>query len=150
MKTLTLGNLEILAKGERGLADNDIFSRMEADLFLASLPTGGGDDWRFPTWNEWHYLLDLFSLSVLREEIISDNPQVFIWVKWEGLNRDLDPYKDDIWDFNKYWWPKRNAHNLAMEPFNRTLEPDTCPWLDMTDLEESDKMFFILPVRTKI
>ena len=147
MKTVKLANFEILAKGERGLADRDIFSRQEADIFLTSLPTAGGNDWRFPTWNEWHYLLDLFSYGVFMKEIIPDNPDVFIWVKWEGLGRDVDNYKDDIWDFNKYWWTKRNSHNLAMEPYNRSLNPDLCPWIDMNDLPDNDRRFFILPVR---
>jgi hypothetical protein len=147
MKTIKLVNFEILAKGERGLADSAIFSRQEADLFLSSLPTSGGKDWRFPTWNEWHYLLDLFSLGVFMKEIIPDNPN-FIWVKWEGLGRDVDFYKDDTWDFDQYWFPRRNAHNLAMVPYNRSLDPDVCPWIDMDDIVDDDKDFFILPVRS--
>ena len=144
MKTIKLPHFEILAKGERGRADNDIFNINEASGFLESLVR----EWRHPTWNEWHYLLNLFSYGVFMKKIIPDNPDVFIWTEWQEGGKNVDYYKNGIWEFDEYWWPKRNTHYLAMEPYNRTLKPDLCPWIDMYDIVYADKNFFILPVRS--
>ena len=140
MKTIKLGTFEILAKGQRGIGDKTTFMSNEIPKYLETL----GNGWRLPTWNEWHYITDLFSFGVLKKSITPDIPYVFFWVLWEGGGKDID-FSYDLrlgWDIDNYFG--RGQELIAMDPYATQYES---PWIDLQQFGEDEKTYFVLPVR---
>lgn len=140
METYKIANIEFLKKGYRGVADKKDLVFKDTLIYFSTL----GDGWRFLSWNEAMYLIDLFSLGVLyNQELRKSGGTDFFWVTYTGKNCVCPKWLEDVLDRSGVdpYWDLNTTRNLKL-----TLDTkDDIPWIDDVDPLYSA---WVLPVRT--
>jgi len=138
--TIRLGKIEILKRGYRGIADRKDLKFSEAVLYLSTL----GNGWRFPTWNEAMYIIDINSLGILFDSELRKSSSIDLyWVSFTGQDSVFPKWLDDLLDregTDPYWNTGSKKH------LKLTLDTkEEIPWID--DVDPTDYAW-VLPVRS--